>query len=126
VFEPEDIDLPLLRLKFCDNLKLKVIPEISLKSLASKFSGSASGTGLNRSSGALHKIYVKDKYRDRLAKLNPATHAKLKVDVAQINVKKMVIMDRNPPSPYSVEKVPDSSLPERPRGTSRTRRQGQN
>ena len=105
VFEPDDIDLPLLRLKFCDNLRLKVIPEISLKSLASKFSGSHSASSLGVSSSGLHKIYLKDRFKDRLAKLNPATLAKVKVDVAQISIKKVVIMDRNPPSPYSVEKV---------------------
>jgi hypothetical protein len=105
LFEPQDIELPLIRLKFCDALKLKVLPDVSYKNFIGKFSASGSGNSLGKQESGLSKLFMKEKIREKLVKPNPLASSKPKLDLAQISVKKFISIDRSPPSPYSVEQV---------------------
>lgn len=104
IFEPTEIELPLLRFKYCDGLKLKVIPELPFKNFVSKFSNQASGTNITKNDSNIAKVFLKEKLKDKLVKMNPATQSKSKIELAQISVRKFIIIDRNPPSPYSVDR----------------------
>lgn len=105
IFEPQDIEYPLIRLKFCDALKLKVVPEVSYKNLIGKLSSSGTSNSLNKSESALSKLFLKDRVRDKGTKPSLLTSSRPKLDLAQISVKKFISIDRSPPSPYSVEQV---------------------
>ena len=66
IFEPSEIELPLLRFKFCDAMRLKVVPELSAKAFQTKFTSHSSGASAQPS--ILGKIFLKDRLKEKLTK----------------------------------------------------------
>lgn len=105
IFEPLDIEFPLLRFKFCDALTFKVLPEVSYKQFLSKLTVHTSGTSIGKHEPILSKVFHREKTKEKLAKFSAVNSSRGKLELAEISAKKFITIDRNPPSPYSVEQV---------------------
>lgn len=58
----------------------------------------------------LHKIFLAEENHTKLEKITSKTRGKSKGDLLQMKIKKIVRIDRNPPSPYSIERVKISKI----------------
>lgn len=52
-----------------------------------------------------HKAFINSHYSNSLLKINIQQSAKEKINLFKAGIKKIVILDRNPPSPYSIERM---------------------
>ena len=99
------MEFPLLRFKFCDSLKLILGHDLSVKQVIGKLMSVAMNTSRSQGLEFLKKIFLKEGSEAKIERLGGSGELKSKVDLIQIRVKKVVKIDRNPPSPYSIERV---------------------
>lgn len=103
IFEPNSIEFPLVRFKFCDSLKIVLGRDMSIKQILGKVMAIASP--IEAKNDLLGKIFLAEEHQSKLEKITSKDRGKGKADLVQMRIKKIVRIDRNPPSPYSIERV---------------------
>jgi hypothetical protein len=78
---------------------------VSYKQFLAKLTVHTSGASMGKSESLISKVFHREKTKDKLGKFSAVNSSRGKLELAEITAKKFITIDRNPPSPYSVEQV---------------------